>query len=129
MRPGPRFLFSCLATAALLTLAGCGGADSTTAANFSTVDAKGTITKGGQPIPSGIVTLVPALDGGSTQQAMGEIQAGAFVLNSGGGKTGAMPGKYTVKLEDAQGTSVSTGPEPVTVEVPASGGDLTIQIP
>jgi hypothetical protein len=128
MRPGLHLL-SRLATTTLLALAGCSGIESTTSTNFSTVDAKGTITRAGQPIDSGILTLVPTLDGGSTQQAMGEIKAGAFELNSGAGKTGAMPGKYTVKLEDAQGAPVSTGPEPVTVEVPASGEPLSIQIP
>jgi hypothetical protein len=129
MRPGLQRLAALAIAAVLVNLVGCGGAESTTSANFSTVDARGTITRAGQPIARGIVTLVPSVDGGSTQQAMGEIQAGSFTLNSGGGKSGAMPGKYTVKLEDALGTPVSTGPQPVTVEVPSGGGDLAIAIP
>lgn len=114
-----------------LAAAGCsGGTEDPGSAKFSTVDVQGKVTMKGQPVNGGILVLIPKVDGGSSQQASGEIKAdGSYTVNSGGGKTGAMPGQYTVRLEKADGSAVNTGETPLTVEVPAAGGELAIAIP
>ncbi len=97
--------------AALLTMlvTGCGGVEDTGSANFSTIPAKGKVTVGGKPVTTGIIVLEPLADGGSTQQASGEIKSdGSFELMSPGKKTGAMPGTYRVKVESEQVKSTTT---------------------
>ncbi|MFO0907258.1 MAG: hypothetical protein U0794_02670 [Isosphaeraceae bacterium] len=109
------------------TLAGC-TTDDTGKASFSTVTAKGTVTAGGKPVTKGIIVFEPLVDGGSTQQASGEISAeGKFELKSPGDKTGAMPGKYRVKLESDE-YKPKKAVEPPTVEV-KDGQDLIVAFP
>ncbi len=112
-------------------ISGCGGdAANLDGSSISTVPAKGTITAAGKPVTQGIVVIEPLLDGGSTNQATGEIKSdGTFVLRSSASSEGAMPGKYRVKVESDQ-VKIKKGkdiPE-VTVEV-KSGQDLTIALP
>ncbi|QDV34826.1 hypothetical protein [Tautonia plasticadhaerens] len=115
-----------VALAAALLMAGCTGVTPPGAANFSTVPAKGQVTKGGQPVASGILVFVPVLDGGSDQQATSAVQSGSFALVSGGDKDGAMPGSYRVELQNDLGEPVP-GAEKVEVQIPEGGSEgLTV---
>lgn len=114
----------------LLALSGCGESSDLGGTKVATVPAKGKVTAKGKPVTQGIVVLEPLLDGGSTNQASGEIGSdGSFTLRSSASSEGAMPGKYRVKVESDQ-VKMKKGkdvPE-VTVEVKA-GQDLTIDLP
>ena len=119
-----------LAVLAALSAAGCTGEDTGSAPSITTVPVKGTVSVAGKPVSSGIITLEPLVDGGSSTQAMGEIKSdGSFEVTSAGGKAGATPGKYRVKLESSQApTKKKRAAEPVTVEV-AEGKTLEVNLP
>lgn len=128
-----RFVLALTAGAAL---GGCGSSSappSLDGGSLPTVPAQGMITRGGKPITEGIITLVPVLDGGSTNQASGEIGPdGRFTLSSGGDNDGAVPGKYRVKVESTtKATSSRPRSRPAedqVVEV-KDGSELNIAIP
>ena len=109
---------------------GC-SSDDLGAAKFSTVPAKGKVTVAGKPVTKGIIVFEPTVDGGSTQQASGEIKSdGTFELRSGGDRQGAMPGKYRVKVEsdEAKPKAPSKAAAPVIIEV-KEGQELLVDLP
>jgi hypothetical protein len=117
-------------------LAGCGSSGGSTPSldggSLPTVTARGKVsTADGKPLPGGIITLVPVIDGGSANQASGEIKPdGTFELDSGGGNAGAVPGKYRARIESTAPTAkarAKAGAEPL-VEV-KDGADLDIKLP
>ncbi len=117
--------------AATLALVGCGeGPPSLDGSNIATVPAKGKVMlASGKPLTGGIITLEPLPEGGSTNQAVGEIKSdGSFELRSSASAAGAMPGKYRVKIEtEAAKVKMKPGKEPL-VEVQA-GQDLEVNLP
>lgn len=117
--------------AATLALVGCGeGPPSLDGDNIATVPAKGRVMlSGGKPLTNGVIRIEPLVDGGSTNQATGEIQGdGSFELRSSPSKTGAMPGKYRVLIENTTTKlKIRPGKEP-EVEV-KEGQDIEVKLP
>jgi hypothetical protein len=117
--------------AATLALVGCtDGPPSLDGGSIATVPAKGRVMlAGGKPLTNGMIRIEPLVDGGSTNQAMGEIQGdGSFELRSSASTTGAMPGKYRVLIENATTRlKVRPGKEP-EVEV-KEGQDIVVKLP
>lgn len=117
--------------AATLALIGCAeGPPSLDGGSIPTVPAKGKVMLAdGKPLTNGMIRIEPLVDGGSTNQAMGEIRSdGTFELRSSPSATGAMPGKYRVLIENTTTKlKVVPGKSP-EVEVKA-GQDIEIKLP
>jgi hypothetical protein len=73
-----------------LSLSGCGSATESAGAT-----ARGTVTLDGQPLPGGVVLLVPS--GGKGQGGSGQIQPdGTFEVRTSAATSGIEPGDYNV---------------------------------
>ena len=114
-----------------LALIGCAeGPPSLDGGSIATVPARGKVMLAdGKPLTGGMITLEPLPEGGSTNQAMGEIKGdGSFDLRSSPTAAGAMPGKYRVRIEtQAAKVKIRPGKEPL-VEV-KEGEDLAVKLP
>ncbi len=114
-----------------LMLTGCGdGPASLDGGSIPAIPAKGRVAGAdGKLLTEGIITLEPLPEGGSTNQATGQIKPdGTFELRSGSNTPGAVPGKYRVLIE-AGGVKKKAKPgEDVLVEV-REGQDLDIKLP
>lgn len=88
-------IFLALVPSALLGLAGCGSG----IPSISAYEVKGKVLLAdGKPLSSGYVFFEPRNE--DAQSASGEIQPdGTFSLKTLGGKVGAAPGEYAVRLE------------------------------
>lgn len=119
------------ALVASLMLVGCGeGPAGLDGGSIATVPVKGRVAgTDGKPLTEGILTLEPLAEGGSTNQAAGQIKGdGTFELRSGTNTPGAMPGKYRVLVETGGVKKKSKPGEEVQVEV-REGQDLDIKLP
>ena len=117
--------------AATLALVGCGeGPPSLDGGTIATVPAKGKVRlSDGKPLTKGVIRIEPLVDGGSTNQATGEIQGdGSFELRSSPSTTGAMPGKYRVLIENST-TKVKLKPGKETLVEVKEGQDLEVKLP
>jgi len=79
----------------------------------------GTISLDGQPLPHGLVQFVPA--SGAGPAAVGSIAAGRFTAETGG-RRGAVPGRYLVRVEARAKPVDETDTLPKSL-VPARYGD------
>ena len=117
--------------AATLALVGCSdGPPSLDGGKIATVPAKGKVMLAdGKPLTNGMIRIEPLVDGGSTNQAMGEIKGdGSFELRSSPSTTGAMPGKYRVLIENST-TKLKVSPGKETKVEVKEGQDIEVRLP
>ena len=118
------FLASALAGAAML-IAGCGDPN----AVGKTVEVKGKVLQGGQPLNGAMVTFVPDEAGGNASKfrPTGTTDAdGVYTLSTGtstGTHKGASLGKYKATVMPGMPAIVKDSPPPAPINIDTAYGD------
>jgi len=116
----------CFAGCVAVALVGC---------EAKPIPVSGAVTRGGQPLPAGYITFEPDAASGTTGPgATATIDDGVFALPVGHALT---PGKYLVRIgppllgsgADKKLAATTFKPWETSIEIQASGGTLTFDVP